>query len=511
MVSLTGSPGSAVLVRRAARMAMRTKAELVGVHVRTDDGLTGPGSQGLRQNRALLDDLGGRYVEVVGADVAPALVQVARAENATQLVLGATHRSRLTEFVRGSVINSVIRAAGGSLDVHVIATGAIPGAAADEPTAGGPAPAEGSDATRRRGLARHNRRLLSPLSVRRRTAALIIGVDRLPPPDPGADRGTQQCRPVHRPELLPGAGGHRGRHRWGVAGWAGRGGRLPVVQLLLRPAGPYLHHRRRPGHPGPGDVPGHRGCGERAGRPLGPADGRGHPGPRRCPDAGPGGRPHGGPRGQSATGRARGPAGGVPPPVGGGTALRPRRRTGRSDRRLRGAGPDVVRRGRRRQPASGGTGRGHSGPPPHRSRASGPPGTGAHRRGPGHPVRLRRPAGHGPGERPAPGRGGRGRLAGPGQPAALGSAGRGQPRPAHTAGLHQGRVVQPPLRPVGVRPRGDPHPPPHHRRRVRPPQQPGREPVGHESTPDRLDGRPGPQHRRPRAHRGGRGQPGAEG
>ena len=63
-------------------------------------------------------------MEVVGADVAPALVQVARAENATQLVLGATHRSRLSEFVRGSVINSVIRAAGGALDVHVIATDA---------------------------------------------------------------------------------------------------------------------------------------------------------------------------------------------------------------------------------------------------------------------------------------------------------------------------------------------------------------------------------------------------
>ena len=172
VVSLTGSRGSAELVRRAARMAMRTKAELVGVHIRTDDGLTGPGSQGLRQNRALLDDLGGRYVEVVGADVAPALVQVARAENATQLVMGATHRSRLTEFVRGSVINSVIRAAGGSLDVHVIATDVARESGEDaEP-----------DGTGERGTgrpsaaARHNRRLLSPLSARRRTAALLIGV-----------------------------------------------------------------------------------------------------------------------------------------------------------------------------------------------------------------------------------------------------------------------------------------------------------------------------------------------
>jgi len=164
VVSMTGSPGSAVLVRRAARMAMRTKAELVGVHVRTDDGLSGEGTEDLGRNRALLDDLGGRYVEVVGADVAPALVQVARAENATQLVLGATHRSRVVEFVRGSVINSVIRAAGGSLDVHVIATDTAE------------VPATNADAPRPTPVPRHRRRLLSPLSARRRLAAVLLGV-----------------------------------------------------------------------------------------------------------------------------------------------------------------------------------------------------------------------------------------------------------------------------------------------------------------------------------------------
>ncbi len=167
VVSLTGAPGSAVLIRRAARMAMRTKAEFVGVHVRTDDGLSSAGSDGLARNRALLDDLGGRYVEVVGADVAPALVQVARAQNATQLVMGATHRSRLTEFVRGSVINSVIRAAGGALDVHVIATDV-----ADDGTE------DGTDHPRHRpaGGPRNRRQLLSPLPARRRLAAVLLGV-----------------------------------------------------------------------------------------------------------------------------------------------------------------------------------------------------------------------------------------------------------------------------------------------------------------------------------------------
>ncbi len=178
VVSLTGSRGSAVLIRRAARMAMRTKAELVGVHIRSDDTLSSAGTQGLVQNRALLDDLGGRYIEVVGADVAPALVQVARAENATQLVMGATHRSRFNEFVRGSIINSVIRAAGGSLDVHVIATESELSTDSDQsgnPPAGS-GHGRGRAAGRHQTVSRHRRRLLSPLPTRRRLAAVAIGV-----------------------------------------------------------------------------------------------------------------------------------------------------------------------------------------------------------------------------------------------------------------------------------------------------------------------------------------------
>ncbi len=171
VVSLTGSRGSAVLIRRAARMATRIKAELVGVHVRTDDSVTGSSAEDLVRNRSLLEDLGGRYVEVVGADVAPALVQVARAENATQLVMGATHRGRLHDFLRGSIINSVIRAAGGSLDVHVIATAPELSEDADRSDRAGP-PRSGAH----RSALRHPNRLHSPLPVRRRAAALLIGV-----------------------------------------------------------------------------------------------------------------------------------------------------------------------------------------------------------------------------------------------------------------------------------------------------------------------------------------------
>lgn len=121
VVALTGAPGGDDLIRRAARMAMRTRGDLVGVHVRSDEGLVGPGQTRLAAHRELLEELGGRYLEVQGADVARSLVQTARGENATQLVLGASRRSRWNELVHGSIINSVMRAAGGAIDVHVIA------------------------------------------------------------------------------------------------------------------------------------------------------------------------------------------------------------------------------------------------------------------------------------------------------------------------------------------------------------------------------------------------------
>ena len=94
VVAVTGSPSGEDLIRRAARMAQRTKADLLGVHVQASDGLAAGPSELLDAHRRLLADLGGEYHEVIGGEVAPALTQFARAENATQLVLGATRRSR---------------------------------------------------------------------------------------------------------------------------------------------------------------------------------------------------------------------------------------------------------------------------------------------------------------------------------------------------------------------------------------------------------------------------------
>jgi two-component system sensor histidine kinase KdpD len=121
VVAITGAPSVDALVRRAARIAQRAHGELLGVHVRSDDGLVG-GDDTVDHQRRLLEEMGGTYHEIAGNDIAAALVEFARAENATQLVLGASRRSRWAELIRGSVINRVVRLSG-HIDVHVISQG----------------------------------------------------------------------------------------------------------------------------------------------------------------------------------------------------------------------------------------------------------------------------------------------------------------------------------------------------------------------------------------------------
>ena len=124
LVAVTGAPGGGDLIRRAARMARRTKGELIGAHVVSSDGLTRTPPELLERHRRLLEELGGSWHDVVGTDVPATLVAFATAQHATQIVLGGSRRSRWTELTRGSVINRVVRAAKG-IDLHVIATEAV--------------------------------------------------------------------------------------------------------------------------------------------------------------------------------------------------------------------------------------------------------------------------------------------------------------------------------------------------------------------------------------------------
>jgi two-component system sensor histidine kinase KdpD len=119
VVALTGAPEAEHVLRRASRIASSIDGEVIGVYVRVPSDTVGAEPSWLAGQRRLLSELGGRYTELAGIDVATVVLDFARTEGARQLVLGATRRSRREELLHGSVINNAIRAAG-PIEVHVI-------------------------------------------------------------------------------------------------------------------------------------------------------------------------------------------------------------------------------------------------------------------------------------------------------------------------------------------------------------------------------------------------------
>jgi len=128
VVALTGGPEGETLIRRGARIAARSSGgELVAAHVISQDGLASPHPGALAAQRALVEELGGSYHQVVGDDIPRALVEFARAANATQLVIGVSRRPRLAAALSGPGIGATITRESGDIDVHIVTHSAAGG------------------------------------------------------------------------------------------------------------------------------------------------------------------------------------------------------------------------------------------------------------------------------------------------------------------------------------------------------------------------------------------------
>jgi two-component system sensor histidine kinase KdpD len=137
VVALTGGPEGDTLIRRAARIAARSSGgDLLAVHVTRSDGLTGADPAALAAQRRLVESLGGSYHQVVGDDIPQALLTFARAENATQLVLGASRRSWVSALLTGPGFGARTIRGSGDIDVHIV-THAHMGRGRGLPRAGG--------------------------------------------------------------------------------------------------------------------------------------------------------------------------------------------------------------------------------------------------------------------------------------------------------------------------------------------------------------------------------------
>jgi two-component system, OmpR family, sensor histidine kinase KdpD len=121
VVALSGGPEGEHLVRRAARIAARSgKGDLLALHVSRSDGLTGADPASLEAQRQLVESLGGSFHQVLGDDVPATLLAFARAENATQLVLGDSRRRRWQSVLGGAGIGTQTIRRSGDIDVHIV-------------------------------------------------------------------------------------------------------------------------------------------------------------------------------------------------------------------------------------------------------------------------------------------------------------------------------------------------------------------------------------------------------
>jgi two-component system sensor histidine kinase KdpD len=119
VVAVTGGPESETLVRRASRIASKSSAELMVVHVVRGDGLSGVSAPQMGKVRELATSLGATVHTVVGDDVPTALLDFAREMNATQLVLGTSRRSRWARIFDEGIGASIVQQSA-SIDVHMV-------------------------------------------------------------------------------------------------------------------------------------------------------------------------------------------------------------------------------------------------------------------------------------------------------------------------------------------------------------------------------------------------------
>ena len=120
LVCVSANPLGERLVRAARRLADDLNAPWYAVHVET------PGPDRRPANREkifntlqLAESLGGQAVMLAGRAVAPAVVEFARKNNITKVIVGKPIRPRWVDILRGTMIDQIIRQSG-EVDVYLI-------------------------------------------------------------------------------------------------------------------------------------------------------------------------------------------------------------------------------------------------------------------------------------------------------------------------------------------------------------------------------------------------------
>ncbi|MBC8098013.1 MAG: sensor histidine kinase KdpD [Armatimonadetes bacterium] len=121
LVCISPSPLAVRLVRATKRMASGLHAEWMTVYVETPRTaqLSEANRNRVIQTLRLAEQLGAETVTLNGDDVTEAVLNYARKQNVTKIVIGKPVHSRWRDFIFGSVLDTLVRQSG-EIDIYVI-------------------------------------------------------------------------------------------------------------------------------------------------------------------------------------------------------------------------------------------------------------------------------------------------------------------------------------------------------------------------------------------------------
>ncbi len=124
MVCINSRTSSESLIRLAHRFADNFNTEWLAVYVEPSYKFKMGNEESLQleKNMKLAEELGGKVFRLTGIDIAEEIVSFAKSKNISLIVIGHSERSRIEEWIRGSVVNEIIRK-GSPIQVLVVEGG----------------------------------------------------------------------------------------------------------------------------------------------------------------------------------------------------------------------------------------------------------------------------------------------------------------------------------------------------------------------------------------------------
>ena len=119
LVAVGPAPSSATLVRAAKRLSSMLGAEWFALFVETPSALTPENRLRVSEHLRLAESLGAKTATSAATTITEGVLQFARRENVTKLVVGKPIRPRWKELLRPSPVDQLVRQSG-DIDVYVI-------------------------------------------------------------------------------------------------------------------------------------------------------------------------------------------------------------------------------------------------------------------------------------------------------------------------------------------------------------------------------------------------------